>query len=110
MFFYSRDRAFSPYVGVGVGGMRSELKTTSDKSTDPFVDAGVGFFKYFGDSNYGLRADVRYRWLAAGDVAGSKRFGEPVVKIGLVASQGGKPPPDGKNAKDLDGEGGPSHA
>src|SRR3546814_15323383 len=76
MFFYSRDRAFSPYVGVGVGGVRSELKTTSDKSTDPFVDAGVGFFKYFGDSNYGLRADVRYRRLAAGDVAGPNSFGE----------------------------------
>src|SRR3546814_4616393 len=80
--------------------MRSELKTTSDKSTDPFVDAGVGFFKYFGDSNYGLRADVRYRWLDAGDVAGSNSFGEPVVKIGLVAALGAKPASAAETAKD----------
>src|SRR3546814_20484356 len=90
--------------------MRSELKTTSDKSTVPFVDAGVGFFKYCGDSNYGLRADVRYRWLDAGDVAGSNSFGEPVVKIGLVAALGAKPASAAETAKDSDGDGVPDDA
>ncbi|NGY05372.1 OmpA family protein [Solimonas terrae] len=110
MFFYSRDRKFSPYVGIGVGGMRSELKNTGDKSTDPFVDAGVGFFKYFGDSNYGLRADVRYRWLDANDVPGSNSFGEPVVKIGLVAALGPKPVSAAETVKDSDGDGVPDDA
>ena len=64
MFFYSRNPSFSPYVGVGVGGARNELRNTGDASTDAFVDAGVGFFKYFAPSTFfgdslGLHADVR---------------------------------------------------
>lgn len=110
MFFYSRDRVFSPYVGVGVGAMRSELRNTGDKSTDPFVDAGVGFFKYFGDSNYGMRADVRYRWLDADDIPGVGSFGEPVVKIGLVAAIGEKPASAAAAVKDSDGDGVPDDA
>ncbi|MGH8445270.1 MAG: OmpA family protein [Solimonas sp.] len=109
LFFYSRDPKFSPYVGVGVGGMRSELKNTGSKSTDPFVDAGVGFFKYFGD-HIGLRADARYRWLDANDIPGVKAFGEPVVRVGLVAALGPKPVKAVAEIKDSDGDGVPDDA
>ncbi|WP_169518358.1 OmpA family protein [Solimonas variicoloris] len=109
MFFYSRDPKFSPYVGLGVGAMRTELKTTGNKSTDPFVDAGVGFFKYFSD-HLGMRADVRYRWLDAGDIPGVSAFGEPVVKVGLVAALGDKPAKPVLEVKDSDGDGVPDDA
>jgi len=88
MFFYSRDPRFSPYVGIGLGGMKNERRDTGDDSTDFFADAGVGFFKYFPIASYdvGFRADARYRWVNARDLpAGNeKSFAEPVVKVGLV--------------------------
>ncbi len=113
MFFYSRNPAFSPYVGVGVGGVRTDLKSGVGSSTDPFVDAGVGFFKYFNvgsGNNFGLRADVRYRWLDAEDVPGvTGSFGEPIVKVGLVAALGARPVVDTAVA-DADGDGVPDDA
>lgn len=96
LFFYSRDRAFSPYVGLGVGGMKTDLKpgpvNGRASSTDPFGDIGVGFFKYFdvGSGDVGMRADLRYRWLDT-DIPGVGTFEEPVVKVGLVMALGPKP-------------------
>jgi OOP family OmpA-OmpF porin len=115
LFFYSRNPQFSPYVAVGVGGARTELKNTGDESTDPYVNAGVGFFKYFAPSKFfgdhlGLRADVRYRWLDANDIPGVSSFGEPVVKIGLVAALGAKPVKAVAEIKDSDGDGVPDDA
>lgn len=110
LFFYSRARMFSPYVGIGVGAMRSDLKTGNDKSTDPFVDAGVGFLKYFGTSNFGLRADARYRWLDVDAAPGASSFGEPVIKIGLVAALGAKPQKVAPEIRDADGDGVPDDA
>lgn len=116
LFFYSRNPSFSPYVGIGVGGARSDQKNTGNTSTDPFVDAGVGFFKYFNvggsdfSSNFGLRADVRYRWLDADDIPGiNGAFGEPIVKIGLVAALGPRPITDAA-IMDSDGDGVPDDA
>lgn len=87
LFFYSRNPAFSPYFGVGVGIANSDLRNTATKtSTDPFADAGLGFMTYFGSPDIGLRADLRYRWLDVDGSAGTGRgtFNEPVVRIGLV--------------------------
>jgi len=87
MFFYSRDPRFSPYVALGLGGMENDRQNTGNKSFDFFADAGAGFFKYFPiTSSYdiGFRADARYRWVNAKDIPGSNKFGEPVVRIGLV--------------------------
>lgn len=100
MFFYSRQRSFSPYVGFGVGGIRTEREGSADESTDAFVDGGIGFFKYFnaGSGDLGLRADLRYRWVDAEDIPGVGPFEEPVLRVGLVMALGDKasppPPPD----------------
>ncbi len=92
LFFYSRDRRFSPYVGLGVGGIQTDLKSGTGSSTDPFADFGVGFFKYFdiGSGDIGLRADVRYRWVDT-DLPGVGDLQEPVARIGLVVALGPKP-------------------
>lgn len=107
LFFYSRDRRFSPYVGLGVGGARTDLKSGTASSTDPFADLGVGFFKYFdvGSGDVGLRADVRYRWVDT-DLPGIDDFQEPIVRIGLVMALGPKPAVEGSELPvDVDGDG-----
>lgn len=110
LFFYSRDRAFSPYVGLGVGGQRTRDKTNGNTSTDPFGDIGVGFFKYFGDdSRFGFRGDVRYRFLDT-DVPGASDFQEPIVKVGLVAALGPKAGQLDSTVPDADGDGVPDDA
>lgn len=92
LFFYSRDRRFSPYFGLGVGSIQNDLKG-GGSSTDPMADAGVGFFKYFdvGSGNLGMRADLRYRWSDPQDIPGVGAFEEPVVNVGLVMALGPKP-------------------
>lgn len=94
LFFYSREAAFSPYFGLGVGALTTRLKTApTGVSTDPFVDAGVGFIKYFavnGGPDLGLRADLRYRWVDTEELpaAINSSFTEPVVRVGLVVPMG----------------------
>jgi OOP family OmpA-OmpF porin len=87
MFFYSRNRSFSPYFGVGIGGVETEFDKIQ-KSFDPFVDAGLGMFSFIDMSNghsIGLRADIRYRWtLDAENIPGYTSFHEPVLRVGLV--------------------------
>lgn len=100
MFFYSRDPGFSPYFGLGVGGIETDQKTAGRGSLDPFADAGFGFFKYFsmGERDLGLRADLRYRWTDPRiNFVGS--FGEPVLKVGLVLPFGERPAPPPAPAK-----------
>ncbi|HEY0913281.1 MAG TPA: OmpA family protein [Solimonas sp.] len=114
LFFYSRDRAFSPYVSLGVGAMKNQNKTAAGQpeNTDPFGTLGVGFFKYFGDaSRYGLRADVRYRYVDT-DLPGlDNSLLEPVVKIGLVAALGTAAGGAGDaGGPDADGDGVPDDA
>jgi OOP family OmpA-OmpF porin len=86
MFFFSRNPGFSPYTAIGVGGMENKNVTTNNSSFNVFVDAGLGFFKYFPIGSYDIafRADARYRWVDAKDIPGAHSFGEPVVRVGLV--------------------------
>jgi OOP family OmpA-OmpF porin len=118
LFFYSRNRAFSPYVGIGAGAMKQEQRNdvvpgqVKDHSINPFGDAGLGFFSYFGDSPVGVRFDARYRLIDAdSSYAGKSSFGEPVVKVGLVAALGGAAAPkEAPVVKDSDGDGVPDDA
>jgi len=98
LFFYSRNPSFSPYFGIGAGVQRTELKGAGGATdTEPLVDAGLGFFKYFtvGKQDLALRADVRYRWVgldkiesAAAANGGLDDLAEPVLKLGLVVPLG----------------------
>lgn len=90
MFFYQRKRVFSPYFGVGVGGIRSNERVSNQSSTDPFVDVGLGAFTYFGigSQDFAVRADARYRWLNTHGINGVGDVSEPVVKVSLVLPLG----------------------
>ncbi|SER09961.1 OmpA-OmpF porin, OOP family [Solimonas aquatica] len=108
-FFYSRDPAFSPYVGIGVGAMYSKLRNGNDSSSDPFIDFGVGFLHYFSgfaDGRLGFRADARYRWVDLGDTGNAGHLTEPVLRVGLVWALGEKSEPV-KPVLDADGDGVP---
>lgn len=94
-FFYSRERSFSPYLGIGAGYQRNKLVPTNLRDTGPMVDAGLGFLSWFDVSGYdlGLRLDARYRWAfldEVEDATGINQFNEPVVKLGLVFPIGPK--------------------
>lgn len=98
LFFYSRNPAFSPYFGIGAGVQHTELKGAGGaQDTEPMVDAGFGFLKYFllDKSPIALRADLRYRWTDLSNISGAPRanaglkdLGEPVLKIGFLVPLG----------------------
>lgn len=92
MFFYSRSRAFSPYFGLGLGAIHSSERASNQSSTDPFVDVGLGFFKYFaiGSQDFAVRADARYRWLDTHGINSVGSLAEPVIKVGLVIPLGAR--------------------
>lgn len=97
LLFYSRDPRFSPYFGIGVGGVRTDLKGANQTSTDPFADIGVGFMKYFdvAGTDLALRGDLRYRTIFVDEDAfgGSSQdnVSEPVLKVGFVVPLGSRP-------------------
>ena len=64
LFYYSRKRLFSPYVGVGAGYLRSRPDNTDSTDGGVFLDTGLGFQSYpFLDGKLGVMTDARYRWL-----------------------------------------------
>lgn len=100
LYFYQRNPAFSPYFGVGLGGIHTELKNRGIDSTDPFADVGLGFMSHFdiGSASLGVRADARWRHIEFGDEAlgpsSPDDLGEIVVALGLVLPLGRKPAPE----------------
>lgn len=97
LFFYSRDPRFSPYFGLGVGSIQTDIKGTDDSSTDPFADVGLGFMKFFeiSGTELGFRGDLRYRHIFFDEDAlgGTSQddVGEAVLKFGIVVPLGPKP-------------------
>ncbi|MDO9454124.1 MAG: OmpA family protein [Stagnimonas sp.] len=95
-FFYSREKLFSPYFGIGAGVQRTDVLGTGVKDTQPMVDAGLGFISWFDVAGYdvGLRGDARYRWAFLDKVEQSfpqiDQLNEPIIKVGLVLPVGPK--------------------
>lgn len=90
MLFYSRNPAFSPYFGVGLGFTNNKI-TGGNEEADTLVDAGVGFFKYFTAPDLGLRVDLRSRWVELNSTPGFSSFTEPILRVGLVIPLGERP-------------------
>ena len=95
-FFYSREKSFSPYFGIGGGVQQTDVLGTGIKDTQPLVDAGLGFISWFDVAGFdvGLRGDARYRWAFLDKI--EERFpqldqlNEPILKVGLVIPVGPK--------------------
>lgn len=118
LFFYDRDPRFSPYFGVGVGSIQTDVKSApgggTPSSTDPFADVGVGFMKFFevAGTELGFRGDLRYRHIFVDEDAlgGANQddVGEAVLKFGVVVPLGPKPvsaAPKPAACADADGDG-----
>lgn len=120
LFFYGRDPSFSPYFGIGVGSVQTDIKSAvgggTRSSTDPVADVGVGFMKLFeiAGKELGFRGDLRYRHIFLDDDAfgGTDQddLGETVLNIGLVVPLGPKPvvavpPKPAEACPDSDGDG-----
>lgn len=96
-FFYSRERGFSPYFGIGAGVQRNTLLSSPRvHDTQPMVDAGLGFISWVDVAGYdlGLRMDARYRWAFLDKIEAIApqldQFNEPIIKFGLVLPVGAK--------------------
>ena len=66
----NRDGRVSPYVSVGVGGVRND-RSAGDNATDFMSQAGVGLFLKLwesadGSRSFSLRPDLKARWDEAG--------------------------------------------
>lgn len=86
LFYYSRNRVFSPYVGFGVGYAKTKIKNTGFDGSEAFFDAGVGFQTYpFKSSTLGFVYDIRYRWM---DDDRFNRLEDVVARVGLVVPFG----------------------
>lgn len=97
LFFYSRNPSFSPYFGIGAGGIRTGIKSQNNVSTDPFADVGIGMMKFFElwGQEMGFRTDLRYRQIFFGNDAfggvSQDDVGEAVLNVGFVVPLGPKP-------------------
>lgn len=95
-FFYSREKAFSPYFGLGAGVQQTDVLGTGVKDTQPMVDAGLGFISWFDIAGHdvGLRGDARYRWAFLDKIEAAfpqvDQLNEPIIKLGLVLPVGPK--------------------
>jgi OOP family OmpA-OmpF porin len=94
-FYFSRNPAFSPYFGLGVGYVKERLHDSGSDSTVAF-DPGLGFLHYFKvfDTDFAFRADARYRIEHLDDKKFPSKYdlgtlGEPVLSIGLLIPIGG---------------------
>jgi OOP family OmpA-OmpF porin len=95
-FFYSREKSFSPYFGLGAGVQQTDVLGTGHRDTQPMVDTGLGFlswFEVFG-TDMALRGDARYRWAFLDHIENAfpniDQLNEPVLKVGLVVPIGPK--------------------
>ena len=95
-FFYSREKAFSPYFGLGAGVQQTDVLGTGVKDTQPMFDLGYGFVSWFevAGMDFGLRGDARYRWAFLDNISNRypqvQELTEPIVKVGLVIPVGPK--------------------
>ncbi len=94
-FFYSREKSFSPYFGIGAGVQRTDIfDGAGTKDTQPMFDLGFGFISWFDVGNFdvGLRGDARYRYAFLDKIEAVypaiNQLNEPILKIGLVLPVG----------------------
>jgi len=95
LFFYNRNRSFSPYAAFGGGWSRVDVMNTGVEDDAPTLNAGFGFMSMFDVAGHdvGLRADARYRVAFLDeikDASGIDTLSEPVVRVGLVVPIGAK--------------------
>ena len=88
---FRRDQLLSPYLTIGAGAIRNDVKVGHD-DTDFMAQTGVGLLWKLGEnrrgtSSFSLRPEVKARW----DDAGRKDFVDYIATLGFQFSFGGSP-------------------
>jgi len=88
LYFFRRD-GFQPFVFVGAGGIRDEVRNRNAWS--PMGDAGAGFLYPIGERVL-LRTDLRYRWDDNSDsLRNQGNLSDGIATVGLQIPLGAKP-------------------
>ncbi|MBM0106338.1 OmpA family protein [Steroidobacter sp. S1-65] len=90
---FRRDESLSPYLTVGAGGVRNDVKMGRD-STDFIAQAGAGLIWKLGENSRGtgsfsLRPEIKARW---DDVGRQGHFTDYIATLGFQFAFGGTPP------------------
>lgn len=89
--YFSRSEAFAPYVGVGVGAIRTQVAGVN--TSYPAAEAALGFATQVTDNGTAVKAEARYQFDAFDDAgtAGVTEFGDWIVGVGIQVPFGAKP-------------------
>lgn len=98
--YFSRSEAFAPYIGVGVGAIRTQVGGVN--TSYPAAEAAIGFATQVTDNGTSVKAEARYQFDAFDDAgtAGVTEFGDWIVGVGLQVPFGAKPDPKATTAYD----------
>lgn len=81
LFFFNRNRGFSPYGLIGVGALHNRLP--GDNVTNAMGNVGLGFLSNAGGAMT-LRTEVRYRWDDDDETIPSESgFGDWIFSLGV---------------------------
>jgi OOP family OmpA-OmpF porin len=91
--YFSRSEAFAPYIGVGVGAIRTQVGGVN--TSYPAAEAAIGFATQVTENGTSVKAEARYQFDAFDDAgtAGVTEFGDWIVGVGLQIPFGAKPDP-----------------
>jgi OOP family OmpA-OmpF porin len=98
--YFSRNEAFAPYIGVGVGAIRTQVAGVN--TSYPAAEAAIGFATQVTDNGTSVKAEARYQFDAFDDAgtAGVTEYGDWIVGVGLQVPFGDKPNPKATSAYD----------
>jgi OOP family OmpA-OmpF porin len=98
--YFSRSEAFAPYIGVGVGAIRTQVGGVN--TSYPAAEAAIGFATQVTENGTSVKAEARYQFDAFDDAgtAGVTEFGDWIVGVGLQIPFGAKPDPHPTSAYD----------
>lgn len=98
--YFSRNEAFAPYIGVGVGAIRTQVGGVN--TSYPAAEAAVGFATQVTDQGTSVKAEARYQFDAFDDAgtAGVTEYGDWIVGVGLQIPFGDKAAPTATTAFD----------
>ncbi len=96
MAVLDRDAAFSPFILGGISAVKTDYDNLANDDNTAALAVGLGFLWNFGDSNFALRGDWRYRQEVA-----ANEYKDQLATLGLQIGLGGGTP----KSVDTDGDG-----
>ncbi|MFC4706830.1 outer membrane beta-barrel protein [Paraburkholderia caffeinitolerans] len=80
LYFLKRNKSFSPYVTLGIGGVHEGPLPNDGRNQDLLLRGGVGFTTSL-NKYIDFRMDARYQW--HGSTGGAPNLGDCFISAGL---------------------------